>query len=239
MGRFRELGQDEIERLFAGRAPSGEGLEDVAAFATALREQLHQGPEPALRARHLQAIAEAARLAAPEWERDQAARRVRPAQAWMRRRKKMLGTILGSLAAKIAVAATAAAAATGGLAATGNLPAPAQSVVASAVVHVGVHIPTPAPARHKDQKVSKPDDVGSPRPSEHPDNHGGDVSSVAHSASPGPGHGATVSDTASTNSDSHRQDGEHKVPSPGPTAHPTPGTDRGDGRGAEHSSGRR
>jgi hypothetical protein len=100
-------------------------------------------------------------------------------------------------------------------AATGTLPDPAQDVASTAVSHVGLHIPK------SDKK-------------EHPENHGKDVSTVAHDpANKGADHGAavcavasrgkckagedhattttTVAGTEDTHGKSadHRQDGDH------------------------------
>lgn len=96
---------------------------------------------------------------------------------------RTLRSMRSHLSLKIGALAGAALLSTAGAAAaaTGNLPGPAQDAVAGVVRHVGVDLP-------------KSDDH--PEAPEHPENHGGDVSTVAHDTDPGPDHGATVSETA-------------------------------------------
>ena len=128
--------------------------------------------------------------------------------------------MLGKVLTAKALAVVGALALTGGVAsaATGSLPDPAQDAASNAVSHVGLHIPKSDASEHAD----------------HPDNHGKDVSTVAHDTSTtGADHGAAVcavasegkcqagdddgTDTTDTTegpdqgkSADHRQDGEHR-----------------------------
>ena len=148
--------------------------------------------------------------------------------------------------AKIAAAGLAGALSmTTGLAAANALPGAAQQVASDALSKVGVHVPSPDDEAGEHPAVrGKSDDhndsTGTSVPASdaaHPDNQGGEISDLAHTTDPGPGHGATVSDAAS---DGKSQAGEpHGNPaSPEPQGGPpvsTPAANQGN-NGAGHQS---
>jgi hypothetical protein len=114
------------------------------------------------------------------------------------RRKSMLKKLLaGKALAAIGIVALTA---SGAAAATGSLPDPVQGVVAGAVSHVGVDIPTPNhgnSAGHRQDGANGPsgdDSTGGNGPST---NHGQTVSQTAHNAPDGQGKGSTVCVAAS------------------------------------------
>jgi hypothetical protein len=124
-------------------------------------------------------------------------------------------------------------------AATGILPAAAQDAASNAAEHVGLHIPKSDDNESEDANDDKGDDTSSTV--EHPDNHGNDVSTVAHDDSTeGADHGTAVCTVASDgkcqpnadnsgqgNSGDHRQDGDH----------PTTSTTVNDDNGGSDNSG--
>ena len=141
------------------------------------------------------------------------------------RRRSMLGKVLTAKAAAIAGVLVL----TGGVAsaATGTLPGPVQDTASHAVEHVGLHIPNSDDDTQGDSN-DQGDDNGTdttPTTVAHPDNHGNDVSTVAHDDSnEGADHGTAVCTVASDgkcqpnagddnndqgNSGDHRQDGDH------------------------------
>jgi hypothetical protein len=103
--------------------------------------------------------------------------------------------------AKLAVAGLVGAfTLTSGLAAANALPAPVQEVASDALGVVGVHVPKPKhdKPKHEPAVVATTDDsLTSTTLPTHPDNKGGEISDLARTTEPGPGHGATVSDAAS------------------------------------------
>lgn len=118
------------------------------------------------------------------------------------RRKRMLGK---ALAAKtLATLAAGTLTLGGGVAmaadATGVVPNDVGGAINNVVPFVNGH----DNGKHLGQLKNQPgDDANNPdeneNPGEHPDNHGADVSDVAHETDPGPGHGAAVSEEARTN----------------------------------------
>ncbi|HZN13138.1 MAG TPA: hypothetical protein VFB78_02630 [Acidimicrobiales bacterium] len=155
------------------------------------------------------------------------------------RRNPVLAKVLST---KVAITAAVLVLGVGSAAAaTNNLPDAAQDGVSRAVSHVGIDLP-----RASDDN-----------PSPHPDNHGADVSGVAHGDDKGAEHGAAVCavasggrcqpdhDTTSTSApDDHGQGGEHgaavcAVASDGrcqPDHDTTSTTAGGDGAGPGHSN---
>ena len=138
----------------------------------------------------------------------------------------MIGKVLTAKAAAIAGVLVL----TGGVAsaATGALPGPVQDTASHAVEHVGLHIPKSDDSADHDATDDTNEDNGDGTTSttvEHPDNHGKDVSTVAHDDSTeGADHGAAVCAVASEGkckpnatednsgpgkSGDHRQDDEH------------------------------
>ena len=147
----RRLSHQDVDRLLAGKAPSGADRldEDLAAFTRDVRAAFVRPPSLDVERRHLAAAVEASRLTTDKGE--PAVRPASKAQGpesqasglpkW--RRRSVLSSLFASLAAKIAGVAVAAVAATGGLAAAGALPAPAQQAIASAASSVGFSLPSP------------------------------------------------------------------------------------------------
>jgi hypothetical protein len=191
MERFLKLSDPELDRLLSGSAPAGHAdLEALAAFVRQVPDAYAEAPNHEIETVHLARIAEAVHQVL-----DQApVERTRERSGRTRRRRAMLSAIFGTLAAKIATVTVAAAATTGGLAATGNLPAPAQDAVASAMSHVGVHFPTSGKGR-----------------SDTANEHGKTVSETARTTDKtGREKGQEVSDAASSKSEAHRKDAEHR-----------------------------
>lgn len=163
----------------------------------------------------------------------------------------MLGKVLTAKAAALAGVLVLS----GGVAsaATGALPDPAQDAVHGAAKHVGLRIPKSD--KDKPEKKVKAEADDGPKTdqdkvkTEHPDNHGKDVSTVARDpANQGPGHGKAVcevasdgkckagedkpvpdpddgsSDTDEGKSPEHRKDAEHRGEKPAPTSTTTTST---------------
>jgi hypothetical protein len=127
-------------------------------------------------------------------------------------------------------------------ASTGTLPAAAQNAASHAAEHVGLHIP-----KSDDDSGDTKDNGGTtPTSVVHPDNHGKDVSTVAHDDSnTGADHGTAVCTVASDgkcksggdngtqgNSADHRQDGDH--PTTSTTVKDDSGDQSGDHGNADH-----
>jgi hypothetical protein len=127
-----------------------------------------------------------------------------------------------SIIAKIGVAAAAMVAATGGLAAANALPAPVQDAVSHLGIASGPHdnAPTvlaPDATTTTEDSSAIPPEVTPTSTSEPTDNHGGEVSSVAHDGSTGCEHGSTVSSAAS---DGRSENDAVETPEvTGPSAH--------------------
>jgi hypothetical protein len=137
MERMRRLTDEQLEALLAGKTPAGtEGLEGLAAFVKSVPDALAHAPGEHIASAHLARMIEAVPSAS-----NLATAGSRSPHGHARRRRTVLSTLFGTLAAKIAAITLAAAAATAGLAATGSLPPPAQNAVSSAASHVGVHFP--------------------------------------------------------------------------------------------------
>ena len=108
-----------------------------------------------------------------------------------------------SIIAKVGVATAAVVAATGGLAAANALPAPIQD----AASHFGIASPhhddhptafaPDATTTTTEDSSAIPPEVSPASTNEPPDNHGGEVSGVAHETAHGCEHGPTVSNVAS------------------------------------------
>lgn len=185
MRDHRRLSDQDLDRLLAGKAPSGG--DEVDQALAALTRELRTGvrPVPASLERSVVAAAvEASRLtvdkgnpvARPASKAHGPDRQASGLPKW--RRRTVFSSLFASLTAKIAGVAIAAAAATGGLAATGTLPAPAQQAVSQAASTIGIHLPSPhGPA-------ATPQAAHSPTPGE-------SVTATAHDAQDG------VTDTAS------------------------------------------
>jgi hypothetical protein len=144
-------------------------------------------------------------------------------------------------AARTAAVAATFVAATGGLAAAGALPGPVQRAVSHAASEVGVHLPhgtNGVPGAGDESDPSNGHGGGSNNsgsnanntPTSHPDNHGGEVSAVAHDGSQsGCEHGHAVAATASGTSDTK--------PCPVTGGSTIPGDEtNGNGKGAGHGS---
>lgn len=161
MGDPWDPSDQDIDRLFAGKAPRGGDPLDPAleSFVRDVRAAF-TAPLPAeLAGKHVAAAIEASRLAIDKG--DPAARPASKAHGpadqasglpkW--RRRTVFSTLFASFTAKIAGVAIAATAATGGLAAAGVLPAPAQQAVSQAAATVGITLPAP---HHEAAEVPRP-----------------------------------------------------------------------------------
>ena len=147
----RSLSDQDLDRLLAGKAPSGGDPVDreLTAFVRDVRTAFLAQPAAETERRHLAAALEVSRLTAGRGDPGvrPASKAPKPGQQasglpkW--RRRTVLSSLFASLFAKIAGVAIAAAAATGGLAAAGALPAPAQQAVSHAASTVGIHVPSP------------------------------------------------------------------------------------------------
>lgn len=152
MEQIERLRDDEIDRLVDGRIPGGAALDDLAAFASAMRDELITAPDAAIECSHLAKISETLR--------DEGTGLVPASVGSPKRRSAMLSTIVGSLAAKVAAAAVAVLAAGSGLAATGNLPAAAQEAVASAADRIGLSLPDADEDEAAEEAEESDDDAG-------------------------------------------------------------------------------
>lgn len=216
MGHLPYPSDEDLERLLSGLAPADDGLDDLASLVRDVRSAYEAPAVRAVEDRHVLPIVAAAQLAT-----DKGDPAVRPASKahgsagqtsglpkW--RRRTVLSSLFASLGTKVAGVAFAATAAAGGVAATGNLPDAAQTAVANAVEHVGIHIPNPggASADHR-QDAEHRQDEGKPEDAGQPEHAGKSVSDAVKEAiensTPGEDRGAVVSDAA----DQNRQDGEH------------------------------
>lgn len=151
MRDHRKLSDQDIDRLLAGKAPSGGNKADqeLAAFTRAVRAAFVEAPSPGIERSHLAAAMEVSRLNTDKG--DPVARPASKAHGpdpqasglpkW--RRRTVLSSLFASLFAKIAGAVVVALAATGALAAAGALPAPAQQAVATVASTVGITLPSP------------------------------------------------------------------------------------------------
>lgn len=154
MKSFGSFSGAELDGLLEGRAPAaGTDLEKVARLIDRVQEAYLTDVDPALEATHLEGVLKTVHLI------DKGDLAVRPASkvngpgAYQvsglptRRRKLVLETLFGSLAAKIAAGGIAIAmASTGAAAATGNLPDQMQTGISEAVERIGISIPAGADA---------------------------------------------------------------------------------------------
>ena len=146
----RSLSDQDLDRLLAGKAPSGGDPVDreLAAFVRDVRAAFLAAPDTETERTQLAAAMEVTRLTIEKGDPV-----VRPASKatgpdrqasglpkW--RRRTVFSSLFASLSAKIAGVAVAATAAAGGLAATGGLPAPAQQAVSQAASTIGIHVPS-------------------------------------------------------------------------------------------------
>jgi hypothetical protein len=136
-----------------------------------------------------------------------------------------------------------------GLAAADVLPSGAQDVASSALSHVGIHVPgnddstTVSTVEQQDQNddsATSTTEVEADN-AEHPDNHGNDVSAVAHDKSlQGQEHGAAVSNVASNGKSQAGEDhGKAGDDHPGTTTveHPNGDDNPGDTHAGTDTSG--
>jgi hypothetical protein len=120
---------------------------------------------------------------------------------------RKLERLRSSLIAKIAAGAAAAIAATGGLAVAGALPAPVQHAFSQIGIGSDPHHPSSTETVDDSSTTTVPDGTtvpsmpesgnGGTTPTSVNDNHGGNVSRIAHDGSDGCQHGANVSAVAS------------------------------------------
>ncbi|CAN5785766.1 hypothetical protein BH23ACT12_BH23ACT12_10910 [soil metagenome] len=148
MKPFGKFSDQDLDRLFSGRAPAGSsGLDDVSRLVQKVQSHYLTDVEPELETSHLAALMQLVNLT------DKGDLAVRPASKVngparqasglpKRRRRFVLESLLATFASKLALGSVAVAlAATGGLAGTGNLPDRAQTAISQAVDNVGINIP--------------------------------------------------------------------------------------------------
>jgi len=182
MNDLPRLSDSDLDRILAGKAPSGgDSLDkELAGFARDVQAVFMAPASPELERTHVAAAMEVARLTSTANPPAKPARRASRPVAW--RRRTVFSSLFATLSAKIAGVAIAATAAAGGLAAAGALPAPVQSAVASAASNVGLNLPNPNADKGQDQKES---------------NTPGAPSSTASAEASGVNHGNCVSYAAS------------------------------------------
>jgi hypothetical protein len=135
MGPFDKLTDQEINRLIAGKAPSGTGdLEELATFVGDVKDAFQEAPSAATAAAHLAAITDAARLA------DQDERG--PATPHLGRNPNVRNPF-GRLRARLAIIGAAALmlGAFGGVAHAGALPGPVQGTISDLAGNLGIDVP--------------------------------------------------------------------------------------------------
>lgn len=165
------ISEQDLDRLFSGKAPAaGTGLEDLRGLVRKVQASFTAGIEPALESRHLTALMQLVNLT------DKGDLAVRPASKVpgpgvrasglpKTRRRFMLASLFGTLAAKLTAAGVATAMIAGGAAATGRLPGGAQTGVSKAVEKIGLHIPggdTPETALEKAEDAGDGATAGKP-----------------------------------------------------------------------------
>jgi hypothetical protein len=145
-GRFSKLTDQELDRLFTGKAPLGEDdLGDLAGFLRDVREGCQRPPSTETAARHLAAITQAAARAASDVTTGEtlAAASRRPATSRSIGRFAVRNP-LSHTRTRLAIVVGAAAlmlAAFGGIAHAGALPTPVQHTVSDLVGSVGIDVP--------------------------------------------------------------------------------------------------
>ena len=148
MKPFAKISEQDLDRLFSGKAPAEDsGLDDLARLVQAGQSLFLTGVEPDVEATHLAGLMQMVNLT------DKGNLAARPASKVTgphaqasglpkRRRRFMLESIFATLSMKLAAGGIAVAmAATGGLAGTGNLPDKAQTAVSQALDNVGIEVP--------------------------------------------------------------------------------------------------
>lgn len=138
MKPFRKISEQELDRLFSGKAPAeNSGLSKIAGLVHAVRTTHVTGVDPDVEASHLAGLIQVVNLtdkgelaARPASKATGSDRQMSGLSKW---RKGMLESVVGALVMKILGGAVALAAATGGLAALDTLPDPAQVRVADAI----------------------------------------------------------------------------------------------------------
>jgi hypothetical protein len=204
MGRFFRMGDGDLDRLLAGRAPSGdEELEELAAFLRDVEAAHLRFPPESTEARQLAAMLEAAQLLSDKGE--PAARPASKAPGpdhQASRLPKWRSTIVparlfATIWTKAAVAAVAALLVMAGLASAGALPDPLQTAAANAADTVGVSLDNPGDA----DEVGDVDAVDDSEANEADDNEAkddDDAKAAGKDADNGDSHPVSASNDVST-----------------------------------------
>jgi hypothetical protein len=148
MKPLRRISEQDLDRLFSGKAPAEDsGLADLARLVDRGRSIYLTTIEPDVEAEHLTGLMQVVNLTDKGDLAARPASNVHGPHAQASglpkpRRRFMLESLFATLSAKIAAGGIAVAmAATGGLAATGSLPDEAQTAVSQALDNIGIDIP--------------------------------------------------------------------------------------------------
>ena len=166
MGRFSDMSDRDLERLFAGKAPEDDaGLGEVAPFFEDLDEAYPEVSTESCEAAHVAAMIEAAQLLAEKGEpvaRPASKAHGPEVQAsglpkW--RRNVMVRGLIASRLARVAAIAAVLALVFGGVALAGVLPGPVQDGVAGAAQQVGIDLPSSDDGDVDDANMNDVDDA--------------------------------------------------------------------------------
>ena len=166
MGRFSDMSDRDIERLFAGKAPEDDAeLGEVARFFADLDEAYPEASTESCEAAHVAAMIATAQLLAENG--DPVARPVSKAHGpevqasglpkW--RRNVMVRGLFASRLVRVGVIAAVLALVFGGVALAGALPGPVQDGVAGAAQQVGFDLPSSDDDGVDDADVDDVDDA--------------------------------------------------------------------------------
>lgn len=147
MKSFGKLSEQELDRLFSGKAPAeNSGLDDISALARKVQSAFTGGIDPAVESTHLAALMQRVNLTEKGDLAAMPASKVtgpglQASGLPKLRRRFMLESLFATLAAKIAAGGLAVVMAAVPVAATGNFPDQMQTGISQAVEKVGIHIP--------------------------------------------------------------------------------------------------
>ena len=248
MGKLRNSGGDELDRLLGKSGLTPDGKQDpLAKVLSDIKAEFAAQPSGSVEARHLAGIQEALRIsnASGGPAIGPAASVKRPEQkasgqpSW--RRTIVLSELLSTLTAKIVAGTMVAAAATGGMAAAGVLPDPAQQAIADVASHVGLSLPSPEDDAADAAKNAKSQDHNDGKPDGTDANDKGmsaEVQKLKDSGLSGCELGRAVSAAASAKGADHRTDNATenrdarkpcKSPEPKPSASPGDASEKPEG----------
>ncbi len=184
MKPFSRLNDSELDQLLTGRLTADGGeLDDLAAFLRELTHTFRAVPDAATEARHVHAIMDAVRTAAPVEAAQARETAARATPAWRRRQR----TARRPLARRVALAAVLSLGLFCGVAYAGALPRPVQGAVADVARNVGVSLP----GAHNDKDDGSKNNGQNGQPSTGPADTQTDTNGAAGTsgAENGQGHG--------------------------------------------------